>query len=75
VHGYNLYVDDLSTRAGFRKRGHAEAVMRWVFDEARRLDCNYVSLDSGVHRHDAHRFYLKLGMDITSHHFNLKLTE
>jgi len=73
VHGLHLYVDDLSTREAFRQRGHAEAVMRWIIGEAKRLGCNYVSLDSGVHRYDAHRFYLKLGMIISSHHFNLKL--
>jgi GNAT superfamily N-acetyltransferase len=73
VHGLHLYVDDLSTRESFRKRGHAEAIMRWVFDEAKRLACDYVTLDSGVHRHDAHRFYLKLGMIISSHHFHVKV--
>ena len=28
-----------------------------------------IDLDSGVQRHDAHRFYLRERMAITSHHF------
>lgn len=31
-------------------------------------------LDSGVQRYGAHRFYLRHGMDITSHHFRLVLS-
>lgn len=67
--GYYLYVDDLSTRAAFRKRGHGASLMQWIAEEARRLGCNQLHLDSGVHRHDAHRLYLNQRMDITSHHF------
>jgi GNAT superfamily N-acetyltransferase len=73
VHGRHLYVDDLSTRAASRKRGHAAALMKWLRAEALRQGCAYLSLDSGVHRHDAHRFYLKQGMVISSHHFSLDL--
>jgi GNAT superfamily N-acetyltransferase len=73
VHGRHLYVDDLSTRAAFRKRGHAAALMEWLRAEALREGCTHLTLDSGVHRHDAHRFYLKQGMAISSHHFDLDL--
>ena len=47
--------------------------MSWMIAEAREKGCRYLSLDSGVQRHDAHRFYLNLGMNITSHHFRLDL--
>jgi GNAT superfamily N-acetyltransferase len=69
--GRYLYVDDLVTRAGFRGRGHADAVMAWVVDEARRLGCEQLHLDSGVgpDRADAHRFYFRHGMRIVSFHF------
>lgn len=67
--GYCLYVDDLSTRAAFRKRGHAGLLMRWLSEEAHRLGCVQVHLDSGVHRHDAHRLYLNQRMHISSYHF------
>src|SRR5437016_9037930 len=46
--GYAMYVDDLSTRAAFRGRGHARALMEWLAEEGRRLGCAEVHLDSGV---------------------------
>ena len=69
--GRFLYVDDLVTRAALRGRGHADAVMAWVADEARRLGCEQLHLDSGVgpDRADAHRFYFRHGMRIASYHF------
>ena len=67
--GYCLYVDDLSTRATFRNRGHAGLLMRWLVKEAHRLGCVQVHLDSGVHRYDAHRLYLNQRMHISSYHF------
>jgi hypothetical protein len=33
------------------------------------------SLDSGTHRRDAHRFYFRERMHISSYHFALKLAE
>ena len=67
--GRHVYVDDLVTREAFRGRGHGGALMRWLLDEARRLGCEQLHLDSGVHRHDAHRLYLNAGLVISAHHF------
>lgn len=67
--GYYLYVDDLSTCAAFRQRGHGAYLMQWLAEEARRLGCAQLHLDSGVQRHDAHRLYLNQRMDITAYHF------
>ncbi|HEY3021661.1 MAG TPA: GNAT family N-acetyltransferase [Solirubrobacteraceae bacterium] len=68
--GY-VYVDDLVTRVALRGRGHADAVLAWVVEEARRLGCGQLHLDSGVgaDRADAHRFYFRHGMRIVSFHF------
>ena len=71
--GHAMYCDDLSTRAAFRGRGHAGGLMDWMLEEARRLGCDEFHLDSGVQRFGAHRFYLMKRMDITAHHFGLKL--
>jgi GNAT superfamily N-acetyltransferase len=68
--GFYLYVDDLITLPAFRGRGHADALMRWLFDEARRLRCDQLHLDSGTHRRDAHRFYFKHDLAISSFHFD-----
>jgi GNAT superfamily N-acetyltransferase len=67
--GRHIYIDDLSTLPDFRRRGHAAALLDWVADEARRLGCEQVDLDSGTPRHDAHRRYLASGYRITSFHF------
>jgi GNAT superfamily N-acetyltransferase len=68
--GYHLHIDDLSTRAAFRRRGHGASLLEWLLAEARRLGCAQLHLDSGVHRYDAHRLYLNQRMDITAHHFH-----
>jgi GNAT superfamily N-acetyltransferase len=69
--GRFLYVDDLSTLPAARGRGHGEALLRWVFDEAERLGCDHVHLDSGTvpERWAAHRLYHRVGMSIAAHHF------
>ena len=69
--GRFLYVDDLVTRASARGRGHADAVMAWVTEEAERAGCGELHLDSGVgaDREDAHRFYFRHRLRITSYHF------
>lgn len=71
--GRFLYVDDLITRASTRSKGHGKALMDWLVAEARRRGCDELHLDSGVQRFAAHRFYLRERLEITSHHFALKL--
>lgn len=69
--GHHVYVDDLSTAPDARRRGHGRALLDWVLDEARRLGCDQLHLDSavGLERADAHRLYLNAGFVIASHHF------
>jgi GNAT superfamily N-acetyltransferase len=66
-----LYVDDLSTLGDARRRGHGRALLEWCLDEAERLGCDQLHLDSGVgpEREDAHRLYFNTGLRITSYHF------
>ncbi|HEY8812958.1 MAG TPA: GNAT family N-acetyltransferase [Candidatus Dormibacteraeota bacterium] len=73
--GYALYVDDLSSRPGFRRQGHAGALLDWLLAEARRLGCGQLHLDSGVgpDREEAHRLYLNKHLRISAHHFQIDL--
>jgi len=71
--GRFLYVDDLVTLEADRSSGYGKALLDWLIDYARSQDCEEFHLDSGVQRFAAHRFYLRNRMDITSHHFVLKL--
>jgi GNAT superfamily N-acetyltransferase len=73
--GRFLYVDDLSTLPTARRQGHGRALLEWLAEEARRLGCDQLHLDSGVgpDRFDAHRLYMNVGLAITSHHFAQRL--
>ena len=71
--GRFLYVDDLVTRPEDQSRGYGRALFDWLAAEALRERCAEFHLDSGVQRFGAHRFYLGRRMDITCHHFALKL--
>ncbi|MDB5056122.1 MAG: N-acetyltransferase [Bacilli bacterium] len=64
-----LYVDDLITDENSRSEGYANLLFDWLDLEAKKNNCEQFHLDSGVQRHDAHRFYLRRKMDITCHHF------
>jgi GNAT superfamily N-acetyltransferase len=66
-------VDDLVTHDADCSRGFGAALFDWLVDYAKTNGCGHLTLDSGVQRFAAHRFYLNRGMDITSHHFQLKL--
>ena len=71
--GKFLYVDDLVTRSSDRSHGYGETLFQWLVDYAKAHHCQQLKLDSGVQRFAAHRFYLRQRMEITSHHFALKL--
>jgi len=73
--GKTLYVDDLVTHSQHRKNGYAGMLMRWMIEYARENQINHFSLDSGTHRKEAHRFYLKHGLDITAFHFAKNVNE
>lgn len=71
--GKYLYVDDLSTVEHARSNGYGNAMLDWLIDYAKQYECEQLRLDSGVTRHDAHRFYFRHGMHIHAHHFKLVL--
>lgn len=72
--GRVLYVDDLVTDAASRSLGHGDALFDWLVAHARALGAVSLTLDSGTHRTDAHRFYLRKRMKIACFHFELPLT-
>jgi GNAT superfamily N-acetyltransferase len=75
AYGRVLYVDDLSTLPTARRRGYARALLEWCAEEAARLGCASLQLDSNVgpERLDAHRLYFNCGMRISSYHFGREL--
>ncbi|MFI6939105.1 GNAT family N-acetyltransferase [Streptomyces sp. NPDC050418] len=68
-----LYVDDLVTSASARSGGVGHALLTYLEEHAREQGCHELDLDSGTHRTDAHRFYLRERMAITAFHFSKDL--
>jgi GNAT superfamily N-acetyltransferase len=75
VSGLTLYVDDLVTGDAFRSRGHGKTMLDWLIAYAREHGCATFSLDSGTHRREAHAFYFRERMRISSFHFQLSINE
>ncbi len=71
--GRILYVDDLVTISDGRSQGFGRRLNEHLVQLARREGCATIELDSGVQRHDAHRFYLRERYHISSHHFSRRL--
>ena len=71
--GKFLYIDDLVVDEFNRSHSYGQQLFQWLIEYARNHECKYLSLDSGVQRFAAHRFYLMQRMNITSHHFSIEL--
>ena len=70
--GKQFYIDDLTTLEAYRGRGYAGRLLDFVHELARTRGYDHVTLDSGPHRHTAHRLYLNKGYVIASYHFSRK---
>ncbi len=74
VTGMTLYVDDLVTAEKARSCGHGKVMLDSLIAFAKEQGCQTFSLDSGTWRQEAHAFYFREGMRISSFHFQLSLT-
>ena len=73
--GRELYCDDLVTDEAKRSTGVGHALIAYMERICRERDCDTFSLDSGTQRQQAHKFYFREGMTVTSFHFNKKVSE
>ena len=73
--GKVLYIDDLVTMPEEKKRGYAGELLDWLITYAQNQQCNGLHLDSGYARHDAHRLYLRKGIQLSCHHFALQFDQ
>ncbi len=71
--GLHLYVDDLVTDEKQRSRGVGRSLMEHLQGLARAADCEAYTLDSGTQRTQAHKFYFREEMVVTSFHFRKPL--
>jgi GNAT superfamily N-acetyltransferase len=71
--GRELYCDDLVTDEKRRSTGVGHALVAYMEKVARERGCDYLALDSGTQRQQAHKFYFREQMPITAFHFSKKL--
>jgi GNAT superfamily N-acetyltransferase len=71
--GLHLYVDDLVTDERQRSRGVGRVLMEHLQNVARDAGCEAYTLDSGTQRQQAHKFYFREGMVVSSFHFRKPL--
>ena len=73
--GKHLYVDDLVTSSRARSKGHGDALISWLKEQAEAAGCRSFDLDSGTEHRRAHKFYFKQSFTIISYHFLEKLDD
>ncbi len=71
--GRRLYVDDLVTDEHCRSQGVGNRLLGWLHAMAQARDCDILALDSGVQRQQAHKFYFREGLTISSFCFGKKV--
>lgn len=71
--GKQLYVDDLVTDEKRRSSGVGRMLLGYLEQKARAAGFENLALDSGTQRQQAHKFYFREGMVVTSFHFGKKL--
>ena len=72
--GRDLYCDDLVTSEKRRSGGVGHALIEYMEGICRERGCDTFSLDSGTQRQQAHKFYFREGMTVTSFHFDKKIS-
>lgn len=73
--GRDLYCDDLVTDETQRSTGVGHALVQYMEGICRERSCDTFSLDSGTQRQQAHKFYFREGLVITSFHFDKKISK
>lgn len=70
--GQHMYIADFVSDEKSRSSGAGHHLISWMKDYAKEMGCKQIHLDSGVNRFLAHKFYLREGFHIASHHFAIK---
>jgi GNAT superfamily N-acetyltransferase len=70
--GRELYCDDLVTDERQRSTGVGHALIAYMEEVVKARGCDALTLDSGTHREQAHKFYFREGMTVTAFHFTMK---
>jgi ribosomal protein S18 acetylase RimI-like enzyme len=71
--GQTIYIDDLVTNQESRSNGYGKAMMEYMKKFVKESGLEGLTLDSGVHRPEAHKFYFSQNFYISSFHFTSKM--
>ena len=71
--GWRGQLENVHVRGSDRGAGIGSKMIAWAIDRCRERDCTLVQLTSNKARHDAHRFYERLGFERSHEGFKLKL--
>jgi GNAT superfamily N-acetyltransferase len=71
--GIYLEIEDLVAKSDERSKGYGGELFDWLVEHAKENNCLQVRLVSRVSRLDAHRFYLRKGMNLEAHYFSMHL--
>lgn len=66
-------IEAVHVRADRRNAGYGSEMMHWAIERCRERGCGLVQLTSNKARHDAHRFYVRLGFSQSHEGFKLLL--
>ncbi|PIE44456.1 MAG: GNAT family N-acetyltransferase [Gammaproteobacteria bacterium] len=69
--GKSICFDDQVTNSRHRSTGDGKSFIDWFNADALEKGCEQIHLDSVVPRFPAHRFYLREGFVVASHHFSI----
>jgi GNAT superfamily N-acetyltransferase len=69
--GRYLEIEDLVAKSVERSKGYGGELFDWLLEYAKANGCRQVRLVSRVTRVDAHRFYLRKGMNLEAHYFSM----
>ncbi len=66
--GKYLHIDNLVVRAAHRKKGHAEKMINFCREEAKKFECDVMLADSYVNNSRAQKLFFKQGFYIRGFH-------
>lgn len=69
VHGKYLYLYDLVTHKSYRKKGYGKEMLRYIQNLAIYNECTKITLNSGLHRTDEHKFLKSNGFEMFHYAF------
>lgn len=70
-----FFLEDLVITETERSQGYGGQILAWCENEAKQAGCEFISLDSGVFRPKAHKFYFTKDYIVESFHFIKRLNE